>query len=103
MINRLNFINIIDNAMCEICTKELVLKSLVATGVLPFDSKKINLEQFPSSLAHATPVPESPVQATCSTCQKNNVELHPLVKQGCIPKKLADVFTYSIAPGKARS
>ena len=103
MINRLNFINIIDNAMRKTCTKELVLKLFSATGVLPFDPNKINLEQFPSSLAHATPVPESPVQATCSTCQKNNVELHPLVKQGCTPKKLADVFAYSISPGKSRS
>ena len=90
-------------SMRETCTKELVLKSFSATGVLPFDSNKIDLEQFPASLAHATPVPESLVQATCSTCRKNNVELHPLVKQGCIPKKLADVFTYSVAPGKARS
>ena len=51
MINRLNFIKIIENAMCQTCTEGLVLKSFSTTGVLPFDPTKIDLEQFPSSLA----------------------------------------------------
>ena len=103
MINRLNFINIIDNAMRETCSKELVLKAFSSTGVLPFDPTKIDLSQFPSSLANSTPVQESPLQATFSTFRKNDVVLHPLVKQGCVPKRLADVFAYSITPGKTRS
>lgn len=103
LISRLEFINIVDNAISVICTKELVLKSFSATGVLPFNPEKIDLSQFPSSLANATPISESPVQATCSTCRVANVQLHPLVKQGCIPKKLADVFMYTAPSGKPRS
>ena len=95
-INRLNFINIIDNAMRETCTKEFVLKSFSATGVLAGTVPiKLGTGNSRSCISGASDL--------CSTCRKNNVELHPLVKQGCIPKKLADVFTYSIAPGKARS
>ena len=69
LIPRLEFTNIIDNAIRETCTKELVLKAFSATGVLPFNPEKIDLIQFPSSLANNTPIPESPVQATCSTCR----------------------------------
>ena len=43
LINRLEFINIIDNAMRETCTVELVLKAFSATGVLPFNPAKIDL------------------------------------------------------------
>ena len=42
------------------------------------------------------------MRATCSTCRKNNISLHPLVKQGCIPKKLANVFTYCPPPETSR-
>ena len=103
LINRLEFINIIDNAMCETFTVELVLKVFSATGVLPFNPAKIDLSQFPSSLANATPISESPVQATCSTCCVNNVQLHPLVKQGLVPKRLASVFTYTAPASKTKS
>ena len=99
LINRLEFINIIDNAMRETCTVELVLKAFSATGVLPFNPAS----QFPSSLANATPISESPVQATCSTCRVNNVQLHPLVKQGLVPKRLASVFTYTAPASKTKS
>ena len=82
--------------------KELALKAFSATGGLPFNPEKIDLSQFPSSLANNTPIPEAPVQATCSTCRVNNVQLHPLVKQGCVPKRLA-VFVYTAPSGKTKS
>ena len=53
--------------------------------------------------ARATPISESPVQATCSSCRVNNVQLHPLVKSKLVPKKLADVFVYNAPPDKTKS
>ena len=57
LITHLEFINIIDNAIRETCTKELVLKAFSATGVLPFNPEKIDRSQFPSSLANNKPYP----------------------------------------------
>ena len=46
---------------------------------------------------------DTPVKATCSSCRSADVELHPLVKQGIIPKRLAEVFTYTPPPNKTKS
>ena len=46
---------------------------------------------------------DSPVKATCSTCCVNNVELHPLVRQGIVPKHLTDCFNYTPPPTKTKT
>ena len=91
-MSKVAFVAIVDHAVKTVCTKENVLKAFSSTGVMPYDPTKIDLSHFPSSFANA-PVEPSPIKATCSECRSNNVELHPLVKQGVVPKKLAEVFT----------
>ena len=70
--------------------KRKCFKSISATGVIPYNPNKIDLSQFPSSLA-GTDQSGFPIKATCSSCRLQDVELHPLVKQGIIPKHLANI------------
>ena len=100
-VSRIAFINIIEHAVKEVCTPENVAKAFSATGVIPFNPNKVNLSQFATSSSSVCP--ESPVKAVCSQCRVNNVELHPLVKQGVVPKRLAEIFTYTPPPKKSRS
>ena len=93
-LTRIAFIAIIDHAVKEVCTKEMVKKAFSATGVIPFDPSQIDLSDFPTSASQVN-IEVSPMKATCSNCRIQNVQLHPLVKQGVISKRLADVFTYT--------
>ena len=58
--------------------------------------------QFPSSLA-GTDQSGSPIEATCSSCRLQNVELHPLIKQDITPEHLAQAFTCTPLPSKPKS
>ena len=101
-ISRIAFMKMIVHAVKTVCTKENVLKTFSATRVISFNSNKIDLSQFPSSLA-GTDQSGSPIKATCSLCRSQDVELYPLIKQGIIPKHLAQVFTYTPPPSKPKS
>ena len=72
----------------------------------PFNPSKVNLQKYPSSLpcgATRSNDPESPIHVTCTTCRKEDVSVHPLVRQGVIPKDLADVFVHQTPAGKSKS
>ena len=69
------------------------MKAFSATGVT---------SQFPSSLP-GNYQSWSPIKPACSLCRLQDVELHHLVKQGIIPKHLAQVFTYTPLPSKPKS
>ena len=101
-LSRVAFIAIIDQAVKTVCTKENVFMAFSATGIIPFNPQRIDLTQFPSSFAGAV-ASDSPVKATCKECRASNVELHPLVKQGVIPKRIAEVFTYTPPPEKTKT
>ena len=88
----LAFISIINHAVETVCTIETVKKAFSATGEVPFNPEKIDISKYPSSSSGFNTVIESPIQATCTECHKTNVELHPLVKQGLIPKKIAEAL-----------
>ena len=100
-ISRITFVTTIDHAVKTLCTKENVLKAFSATGVIPYSPSKIDLSQFPSTLA-GTDQSGSPVKTTYSLCRLQDVELHPLLKQGIIPKHLLQVFTYTPPPSKPK-
>ena len=102
-LTRVAFCAIVVHAMKEVCNKERVQKAFKVTGVIPFNPDIIDLSKFPTSLADLPPVTDSPVKATYSSCRSADVELHPLVKQGVIPKKLAEVFVYTPPPNKTKS
>ena len=102
-LSRVAFCAIVDHAVKEVCVEENVRKAFQATGVLPFDPTVIDLSKFPTSLADLPKPSDTPVKATCSSCRSADVELHPLVKQGIIPKRLAEVFTYTPPPNKTKS
>ena len=40
---------------------------------------------------------------TYTTCREADVSVHPLVRQGVIPKDLADVFVHQTPAGKSKS
>ena len=101
-ISRIAFMAIIDYVVKTEYTKENVLKAFSATGVIPYNPNKIDLTQFSSSLA-GTDQSGYPIKATSSLCRLQDVELHPLIKQGNIPKHLAQVFTYTPPPSKPKS
>ena len=94
---------IIDHAVKEVCTPVMVKKAFSATGVVPFNPNKIDLNAFPTSSSQEKSSESSPLKATCSNCRIQNVSLHSLVRQGLVPKKLADVFVYSPPPETKRS
>ena len=71
-LSRVAFIAIIDHAVKQVCTKDMVMKAFIATGVIPFNPSKIDLSAFPSS-SSCPPASESPIKATCSTCRVNDV------------------------------
>ena len=50
-ISRIAFMAIIYHALKTVCAKENVLKAFRATEVIPYNPNKIDLSQFPSSLA----------------------------------------------------
>ena len=82
------FMAIIDHAVKEVCTKEMVKKSFSVTGIIPFNPNKIDLSAFPSSSA-GIECTDSPIKVTCSSCRARNVELHPAPsthKARCYPK-----------------
>ena len=68
---------------------------------IPFNHQRINLSDFPSSSANK--VNDSPIKVKCSECKNNTVDIHPLVKQGVIPKELAPVFTYIPPPTRTKT
>ena len=94
-LSRVSFIAII--AVRTTCTRENALEAFRDTGIIPFNPNQIDLNDYPSSTAPDLQN-ESPVTIPCSECRVKNVELHPLVRQGVIPKKLAAVFTYTPPP-----
>jgi hypothetical protein len=102
-MTRIAFTSIIIHAVNEVCTNESIAKAFSATGVMPFNPDAIDLSKFPTSLSLDPMESESPVKATCSTCRYRDVELHPLVRQGVIPKHLAAVFTYTPPPEKTKT
>ena len=102
-LTRVAFCAIVAHAVSEVCTEAKVKKAFQATGVIPFNPDVIDLSKFPTSLADIEIAADSPIKATCSSCRSANVELHPLVKQGVIPKKLAEVFVYTPPPNKTKS
>ena len=101
-ISRNTFMAIIDNAVKTAYTKENVLKTFSATGVIPYNPNKIDLSQFPSSLA-GTDQSGTPIKVTSSSSRLQDAELHPLVKQSIISKHLAQVFTCTLPPSKPKS
>ena len=101
-ITRVAFMAIIEHAVKEVCTPMMVKKAFSATGIIPFNPNKIDLDAFPTSSEKENPE-SSPLKATCSNCRMQNVSLHPLVRQGLVPKKLADVFVYSPPPETKKS
>ena len=101
-LSRVSFIATIDHAVRTTCTRENVLEAFRATGIIPFNPDQIDLNDYPSSTAPDLQN-ESPVTIPCSECRVKNVELHPLVRQGVIPKKLAAAFTYTPPPKKTRT
>ena len=92
---------VIQEAVVSVCTKENIYMAFSATGIIPFNPAKIQLENYPRSFANVQS--ESPVKATCSSCRLKNVELNPLLKQGVIPKNISYVFTYTPPPTKTRT
>ena len=64
--------------------KENILKAFSATGVIPYYPNKIDFSHIPSSLA-GTRQSGSP-KTTSSLCILQDIELHPLIKQGVILK-----------------
>ena len=101
-LTRVAFLAIIVHAVKTVCTREMVEKAFSATGVIPFNPNRINLSSFPTSMQCSSEPVVSPVKATCKECRVKNVELHPLVKQGIIPKHLADAFMYTPPPQKTK-
>ena len=93
-MTRLAFMATVDYAVKDVCTPTMVKKAFSATGIMPYNPSKIDLSLFPSSSPDSYPN-DSPLKATCTSCRKENVELHPLVRQNIIPKHLADVFFYT--------
>ena len=74
--------------------------------MFPFNPNKVNLQKYPTSLpcgATTSNDPESPIRVTCTTCRKEDVSVHPLVRQGVIPKDLANVFVHQTPAGKSKS
>lgn len=102
-MTRIAFTSIIIHAVNEVCTDESIAKAFSATGVMPYNPNAIDLSKFPTSLSIKPIESESPVKATCSTCKFRDVELHPLVRQGVIPKRLAEIFTYTPPPDKTKT
>ena len=97
---RIAFIAIVDYAV-QACTAENVKKAISATGVIPFNPKKINLSNFSAGrVENETPILNS---YTCSECRVKNVEFHPLIRQGEIPVRLANVFVYTPPPKKTKT
>ena len=93
-MTRLAFMATVDYAVKDVCTPTMVKKAFSATGIMPYNPSKIDLSLFPSTSPDSYPN-DSPLKATCTSCRKENVELHPLVRQNIIPKHLADVFFYT--------
>ena len=79
--------------------KENILKAFSATGVIPYYPNKIDFSHFPSSLA-GTRQSGSP-KTTSSLCRLQDIELHPLIKQGVILKHPTQIFTYPL-PSKPK-
>ena len=67
-------------------------KLFSATGVFPYMPEKIDISRYPKDISSDPSPDDSSVHVRCTTCRKNDVELHPLVRQGFIPKHLADAF-----------
>ena len=101
-ISRIAFMAIIDHVVKTVCTKENVLKAFSATRVIPYNPNKIDLIQFPSSLA-GTDQSGSPIKAICSFSRLQDVKLYPFTKQGIILKHLAQLFTYTPPTSKPKS
>ena len=104
-LSRVSVIAIICHAVETVCTVDNMKMAFDATGIVPFNPARIDLSSFPSSSAGADRMvsTDSPAKATCSTCRVNNVELHPLVRQGIVPKHLADCFNYTPPPTKTKT
>lgn len=102
-LSRVAFIACINEAVKEVCTSENIAMSFSATGIIPFNPKIVNLKDYTSSLSNSDKIPELPIKATCTTCYARNVELHPLVRQGVIPKAVAAAFVYTPPPEKTKS
>ena len=101
-MSRISFIAVVNEAVRDVCSKENVLRAYSATGLRPFNPKKVDISKYASSFASSN-VQESPIKATCSSCMVKEVELHPLVRQGLIPKKIASAFVYTPPPTKSKS
>ena len=101
-MSRISFIAVVNEAVRDVCSKENVLRAYSATGLIPFNPKKVDISKYASSFASSN-VQESPIKATCSSCMVKEVELHPLVRQGLIPKKIASALVYTPPPTKSKS
>ena len=101
-LSRISFIVIVDHAVTTTCTRENVLEAFRATGSISFSPDQIELNDYPSTTAPDLQT-ESPVTILCSECLVKKVELHPLVRQEVIPKKLAAAFTYTPPPKMTRT
>ena len=102
-LTRIAFIAIICHAVETVCSVSNVKMAFEATGIMPFNPARIDLSSFPTSYAGADVISDSPIKATCSKCRISNVELHPLVKQGVVPKHIAGCFTYTPPPKKSKT
>ena len=101
-LTRIAFIAVINEAVISVCTKENLAMAFSATGIIPVNPSIIQLTNYPRSYSDDI-VSESPVKATCSSCRSQDVELHPLVRQGVIPKNIAEAFTYTPPPKKPKT
>ena len=95
------FIAAVNEVTKDVCTPEAISKALSATGIIPFNPKSVKLSNYPSVQNNL--IIDSPVKATCTNCRKENVELHPLVRSGAIPKNIASAFVYTPPPEKTKT
>ena len=97
-LSRIAFIAIIIEAVKTVCTKEKVLMAFSATGVIPFNPQRIDLSKYPSSMSSTPGISDSPAKVKCRDCRVKDVAIHPLVKNGMVPKHLAEVMLYTPPP-----
>ena len=102
-LSRVSFIAAVNEAVIYVCTPSAISKAFSATGIIPFDPSRVKLSDYPSVDNDAAITSNSPIKATCSNCRKENVELHPLVRNRMISKKLAAAFVYTPPPEKTKT
>ena len=94
-LSRIAFIAIVIEAVKTVCTKEKVLMAFSVTGVIPFNPQRIDLSKYPSSMSSTPGISDSPAKVKCRDCRVNDIAIHPLVKNGMVPKHLAEVMLYT--------